>query len=207
MRGRQTRAWSPLFLLSQLSSDFTGTCILIVILRVVYVVRMAEQEQNCILSWLLLQHSDPRHWHAENGKFMAASLDQVLAYASSRLTLIIEEHGGKPSKQRSRNWFALFLSNSHHGFTKQLYSYNEFAQPRPAYMAEGQQHFALACTWRHCNNNNAIKSKKWSLWRCLRNETLNYKTVETRLSFATAFSLPHPFVAFVLSESLGTRLH
>ena len=35
---------------------------------------------------------------------------------------------------------------------------------------------------------------------------INHKTVETRLSFAAAFSLPHPFVAFVLSESLGTRL-
>ena len=34
----------------------------------------------------------------------------------------------------------------------------------------------------------------------------NRKTVETRLSFAAAFSSPHPFVAFVLSESLGTRL-
>ena len=66
LRGRQTRAWSPLFLLSQLSSDFTGTRILFVILRVVDVVRMAEQERNCILSWLLLQRSDPRH--AENGR-------------------------------------------------------------------------------------------------------------------------------------------
>ena len=46
---RLTRAWSPLFLLSQLSSNFTGTRILFVILRVV-VVRMAEQERNCILS-------------------------------------------------------------------------------------------------------------------------------------------------------------
>ena len=45
----------PLFLLSQLSSDFTGTCILFVILRVVDVVRIAEQERNCILSWLLLR--------------------------------------------------------------------------------------------------------------------------------------------------------
>ena len=35
---------------------------------------------------------------------------------------------------------------------------------------------------------------------------INRKTVETRLSFATAFSSPHPFVAFALSESLGTRL-
>ena len=35
---------------------------------------------------------------------------------------------------------------------------------------------------------------------------INRKTVETRLSFAAAFSSPHPFVAFVLSESLGTRL-
>ena len=34
----------------------------------------------------------------------------------------------------------------------------------------------------------------------------NRKTVETRLSFVAAFSSPHPFVAFVLSESLGTRL-
>ena len=41
---RQARAWSPLFLLSQLSSDFTGTRILFVILRVVDVVRMAEQK-------------------------------------------------------------------------------------------------------------------------------------------------------------------
>ena len=35
---------------------------------------------------------------------------------------------------------------------------------------------------------------------------INRKTVETRLSFAATFSSPHPFVAFVLSESLGTRL-
>ena len=58
LRGWWTRAWSPLFLLSQLSSDFTGTRILFVILRVVDVIRMAEQERNCILSsrlsWLLL---------------------------------------------------------------------------------------------------------------------------------------------------------
>ena len=61
LRRRRTRAWSPLFLLSQLPSDFTGTHILFVILRVVDVVRMAEQEQNCILSWFLLWRSDPRH--------------------------------------------------------------------------------------------------------------------------------------------------
>ena len=35
---------------------------------------------------------------------------------------------------------------------------------------------------------------------------INSKTVDTRLSFAATFSSPHPFVAFVLSESLGTRL-
>ena len=34
----------------------------------------------------------------------------------------------------------------------------------------------------------------------------NRKTVETRLSFAAASSSPHPFVAFILSESLGKRL-
>ena len=37
-----------------------------VILRVVDIVRMAEQEQNCILSWFLLRHSNPRH--ADNGR-------------------------------------------------------------------------------------------------------------------------------------------
>ena len=41
--GWQMRAWSPLFLLSQLSSDFTGIRILFVILRVVDVVCMTEQ--------------------------------------------------------------------------------------------------------------------------------------------------------------------
>ena len=35
---------------------------------------------------------------------------------------------------------------------------------------------------------------------------INRKTVETRLLFATTFSSLHPFVAFVLSENLGTRL-
>ena len=41
-------------LLSHLSSDFTETRILFVILRVVDVVRMVEMVWNCILSWLLL---------------------------------------------------------------------------------------------------------------------------------------------------------
>ena len=51
-------------------------------------------------------------------------------------------------------------------------------------MAAGQQvkmplRARLYCrTWRHCNNNNAIKSKKWSLWRWLRNET--YKPQNSR---------------------------
>ena len=40
LRGWLPRAWSPLFLLSQLSSNFTGTCILFVILRDVDVVRI-----------------------------------------------------------------------------------------------------------------------------------------------------------------------
>ena len=65
-------------------------------------------------------------------------------------------------------------------------SYSEVvqAQPGPAHMAAGQQvrtplRARLYCrTWRHCNNNNAIKSKKWSLWRWLRNET--YKPQNSR---------------------------
>ena len=113
MRGRRTRTWSPLFLLSQLSSDFTGTRILFVIFRVVDVVRMAEQERNCILSWLLLRRSG--HRHAENG--LPAWIKCWLTLLR-RLTLIIEEHGGEPSKQRSRNWLILSPSNSHYGFTK-----------------------------------------------------------------------------------------
>ena len=53
LRGRWTRAWSPLFLLSQLPSDFTWTRILFVIFRVDDVVRIAESTsrlRNCILS-------------------------------------------------------------------------------------------------------------------------------------------------------------
>ena len=39
---------------------------IVVILCVVDIMRMAKQEWNCILSWLLLWRSDPRH--AENRK-------------------------------------------------------------------------------------------------------------------------------------------
>ena len=134
LRRQRTRAWSPLFLLSQLSSDFTGTRILFVILRVVDVVRMAEQERNCILSWLLLRRSG--HRHAENG--LPAWIKCWLTLLR-RLTLIIEEHGGEPSKQCSRNWLILSPSNSHHGFTKYLDSYNEVARPGPAHMAAAGQ--------------------------------------------------------------------
>ena len=52
LHGQWPRTQSLPFLLSQLSSDFTGTRILFVILCVVDVVRMAEQERNCILSRL-----------------------------------------------------------------------------------------------------------------------------------------------------------
>ena len=41
--GQQLRAWSPLFLLNQLSSDFIGTHILFVILHVADIVHMAKQ--------------------------------------------------------------------------------------------------------------------------------------------------------------------
>ena len=141
----------------------------------------------------------------------AASLDQVLA--SSRLTLIIEEHVGEPSKQRSRNWLFFPHRTNTTAFTKQLGSYNEVAQPGPAYMAAGQQvrrtlrarshmtmHDVTAITTTQLKTKNGHYDDGYAMKR------INRKTVETRLSFAAAFSSPHPFVAFVLSESLGTRL-
>ena len=44
--GGELRGWWTMFLLSQLSSDFTGIRILFVILRVVDVMRMAEQARH-----------------------------------------------------------------------------------------------------------------------------------------------------------------
>ena len=132
-----------------------------------------------------------------------------------RLTLITEEHEGKPSKQRSRNW--LILSHGTHTTallnsctaTTKLHSLDLHTWRQAS---KCERHYALARTWCHCNNDNAIKNKKWSLWRWLPNETYKPQNsgdqalVRRRFLFAPAFSSPHPFVAFVLSESLETRL-
>ena len=91
-----------------------------------------------------------------------------------RLTLITEEHEGKPSKQRSRNW--LILSHGTHTTallnsctaTTKLHSLDLHTWRQAS---KCERHYALARTWCHCNNDNAIKNKKWSLWRWLPNET------------------------------------
>ena len=93
------------------------------------------------------------------------------------------------------------------------FPYTQSGCPLWASVHGGSRPASENATWRSllhdvtAINNNAVKNKKnghYDDGYAMKRK--NRKTVETRLSFAAAFSSPHPFVAFVLSESLGTRL-